>query len=351
MNVCCSEYGFCGTTSDFCETGCQAGYGSCGPVKTPSCSGNSASARRIGYYESWADDPTQRLCDLRSPTDLELTGLMHLNFAFTFFDPTTFSITPMTAASAKLYNSFTGLKAKQKGLQTWISLGGWSFNDPGNTPDTRTAFSNMVSDAANRRTFIASLQNFMQTYGFDGVDIDWEYPAASDRGGVPADTGNFAELVAEMRATWGKSYGISATLPSAYWYLQGFDVVTMQQYVDWFNFMSYDINGVWDSKDVYTGPYIRPHTNLTEIEQGLDLLWMAGVNPSMVNLGVGWYGRSFTLADPTCTEPNGICQFTQGGNPGPCTYSAGTLSAAEIRRSWPRAWPPSIMTRWRPCGG
>ncbi|KAJ6079220.1 class V chitinase [Penicillium canescens] len=110
----------------------------------------------------------------------------------------------------------------------------------------------------------------------------------TDRGGKAADTGNFAELLAEMRSSWGTSYGISVTLPSSYWYLQGFDLVTMSTYVDWFNFMSYDIHGVWDATNQYTGPYIRPHTNLTEIKAGLDLLWMAGIKPSKVTIGLRW---------------------------------------------------------------
>lgn len=71
------------------------------------------------------------------------------------------------------------------------------------------------------------------------------YPAADDRGGKDSDFGNFPELIAEMRQTFGNSYGISLTLPSSFWYLQHFDVVTMQDYVDWFNFMSYDIHGTW----------------------------------------------------------------------------------------------------------
>lgn len=80
--------------------------------------------------------------------------------------------------------------------------------------------------------------------------------------------------------------------------------------------MSYDIYSVWDSSNKFTGPYIRPHTNLTEINDGLSLLWRAGVDPSKVVLGLGWYGRSFTLADSSCTTPNGVCHFTTGGTAG-----------------------------------
>lgn len=77
---------------------------------------------------------------------------------------------------------------------------------------------------------------------------------------------------------------------------------------------------------------IRPHTNLTEIKDGLSLLWRAGVRPENVVLGLGWYGRSFTLQDPSCNTPNGICRFTGGASPGECTDSSGTLSNAEIKR-------------------
>lgn len=75
---------------------------------------------------------------------------------------------------------------------------------------------------------------------------------------------------------------------------------------------------------------MRPHTNLTEIQLGMDLLWRNNVSPAKVTLGLGWYGRSFTLSNPSCNKPDGICQFSEGGSPGSCTNSAGTLSNAEI---------------------
>jgi chitinase len=51
-------------------------------------------------------------------------------------------------------------------------VGGWSFDDPGNNPDTRTAFSDVASEATNCATFISTLIAFMRDYEFDGVDID-----------------------------------------------------------------------------------------------------------------------------------------------------------------------------------
>ena len=56
----------------------------------------------------------------------------------------------------------------------------------------------------------------MDTYGFDGVDLDWEYPGADDRGGKSQDTANYVSLAAELRAAFGRKYGISMTLPTSY---------------------------------------------------------------------------------------------------------------------------------------
>lgn len=46
-------------------------------------------------------------------------------------------------------------------------------------------------------------------------------------------------------------------------------------------------------------------------------------------MGLGFYGRSFTLTDPSCTAAG--CPFSGGGTPGSCSQSAGTLMYSEIQ--------------------
>ncbi|KAF2719130.1 glycoside hydrolase family 18 protein [Polychaeton citri CBS 116435] len=94
--------------------------------------------------------------------------------------------------------------------------------------------------------------------------------------------------------------------------------------------MAYDLHGVWDAERKFVGPYVAPHTSITEIDLVLDLLWRAGVDSSKVVMGQAWYGRSFTLASPTCNTPNGIREFSGGGNPEMCSDASGILDYQEI---------------------
>ncbi len=92
--------------------------------------------------------------------------------------------------------------------------------------------------------------------------------------------------------------------------------------------MSYDLHGTWDINNTWVGPYVNSHTNMTEIQDSLDLLWRNDILPQNVNLGLAFYGRSFTLADPNCFEPG--CIITSGGSAGPCSGTVSVLLNTEI---------------------
>jgi chitinase len=303
-------------------------YSNLNPVysRPSGCSANTDALtykRRIAYYELFTKG---RSCGVKEPEELPLAPLTHLNLAFVNFGPDFKLIddNPDWVRRTAL------MKLKYPALRINIAVGGWAFNDP----PTTTYFSDMAGSYENRRIFVKSVVDFLRTYGLDGIDIDWEYPAATDRGGEPLDSSTYVSLVADLREAFdkeGSDWEISCAIPSSYWYLRGYKLESMQKYINYFNLMSYDIYGVWDQENEWTGPYLKGHTDWSEIDRGLDLLWRNGVKPEQVVLGMGFYGRSFTMESPNCFQPNGECQFSDGGQPGSCTDTVGVLAYYEIQ--------------------
>lgn len=39
----------------------------------------------------------------------------------------------------------------------------------------------MVANAATRSSFVRNSIEFLKKNGFDGLDLDWEYPSANDK--------------------------------------------------------------------------------------------------------------------------------------------------------------------------
>ncbi|KAM5541622.1 hypothetical protein V8D89_004812 [Ganoderma adspersum] len=323
LNVCCSKFGFCGTTDEFCSTNCVGDH--CGSLSIPSGVNSPVISRIIRYYEGWVSG---RPCEPWYPDNIPTAGYTHLNYAFASIDPVTFEVIPVSASDVPQYKAFTDLKQSNPDLKTYISVGGWAFNDL----PTQHVFSDVASTPANHQAFTNSLVNFMVTYGFDGVDIDWEYPVACERGGVPEDTANMVAMFQTIRSTFsasGNTFGLTFTAPSSYWYLQHFDLLGLLTYANWVNLMSYDLHGVWDAKDVFIGNIVQAHMNLTEIEQSVGLFQHVGVPLDQIVLGLGFYGRSFQLSDPSCSTPG--CPFNGPTPGGSCTAVDGTLSFAEIQ--------------------
>lgn len=200
--MCCSTYGFCGTTAEFCggET-----------VTSPSCdaAADSSNGRTIGYYEGWN---WQRACGTMAPEDIPLSYYTHINFAFSLVNPATFRLVPMDDTTGTLYSRVAKLKEKNPGLEVWLAVGGWAMNDPG---ATRTTFSDLAGSEAAQAEFLESLASFLTSNNFDGVDIDWEYPVAEDRGGVDADYENYVTFLSNIRNrlnNMGQEMGLSITL-------------------------------------------------------------------------------------------------------------------------------------------
>ncbi|CAE7012155.1 chitinase [Pyrenophora teres f. teres] len=333
MNLCCSATGWCGTTNLYCVNGdpkgltlpCQAGFGSCKVKSGRTCGVGSGSTggRTIGYYQG--SNTRDRLCNHIYPNDIVTTGYTHLYYAFASINPTSFAVTNADPGDIALYTQFTALQ--KKGIKTWIAVGGFDFSDPERA--THRTWSQLCSTPSNRAAFIKSLLDFMPKYGFQGVDLDWEYPVSPDRGGVPEDTQNLVLLIKEMRAAFGSKYGISLTLAPDYWYLRYFDAKSMESSVDFFGFMAYDLHGPWDINQKTIQPVVRGQADIREIGNDTLPLWFDELDASKINFGVALYGRGYTVANPSCNSVG--CAFSGPSNPGICTNSAGAMGLAEIQ--------------------
>lgn len=185
----------------------------------------------------------------------------------------------------------------------------------------------MARAKANRTKWIANLIKFMDTYGFQGVDLDWEWPGDATRGGRANDGANLVLLVNEMKAAFAGKYGISSVLVSDFAALQYTNVKGMEPYVDFFNFMTYDYHLPLTSPTSSDRPL--SHTSTIETDAKLKL-WHAGIAPAKVNLGLAYYGMSYTMKSSSCMTTN--CAYSGPGKAGVCIAIAGHLSNREIKR-------------------
>ncbi|KAF3014161.1 hypothetical protein E8E14_002388 [Neopestalotiopsis sp. 37M] len=343
LNRCCSGFGYCGTTSAFCGQGCQS---NCEQPKAHAAQSDSQK-RIIGYWEAFN---LNQSCGAMPVSSTPANPLTHLNVAFAYIGAD-YQMTSMSGVAPDIYSrqvairlsihscheipawplrfSVVDARLKNPNLKILISVGGYGFNNPGST---QTLFSDMVGNAGNRATFVSSIMTWLAHYDYDGIDFDWEYPTAQERGGHRGDGVNFTQFLKELRDAInasGKNYLVTFTAPVSYWYLRGFDLEYMMTYVDWVNVMSYDLHGTWDHEDTSSiSGQVLAHTNLTEIDDALDLFWRNNVDPAKMTLGLGFYGRTYTLTDPLCFTPG--CPTTTPGKPGPCTRQDGILSYREV---------------------
>ncbi len=104
------------------------------------------------------------------------------------------------------YSKFNAMKLKNPELKTMIAIGGWTDSIVEGTGPGK--YSQLVSDPGLIKRFVTSASKFLQTHGFDGLDLDWEYP-----GDYPNDKKGFTDLCKALRTEFdSKGYLLSAAV-------------------------------------------------------------------------------------------------------------------------------------------
>ncbi|KAJ4196655.1 Chitinase 4 [Fusarium falciforme] len=196
------------------------------------------------------------------------------------------------------------LKKKYRNMKVLMSLGGWTLSPH---------FVQPASTLAGRRKIAASAVKLLGDWGFDGIDVDWEYPQNAQQ------AQNYVDLLKEIRLALDKfsrdnklNYRFLLTVataagPANYNIMK---LKAMDQYLDGWHLMAYDYAGGWDTTtghqaNVYLSSS-NPLSTKFSTDRAINDYVRAGVAPQKILMGIPLYGRSFANTAGLGQSYNGL---------------------------------------------
>lgn len=286
------------------------------------------------YYSNWSPYKPYEF----TPSEMNLRQTTHIYYSFIGIDKKTcrlylmdkFSDTEFTNKKLRKKNNSQGLIMEFNSLRLGIdednhlldlhnpdkskevnqesnnfklvmSIGGWSQAE---------SFHKLAHSSECLNTFVESCVDMMLANGFDGVDIDWEYPKNKK------EYQAYATIFKKLREAFdcleqdimGKNYNknkrwfhISTAIPCDIEILKELHLKEIEPLVDGFNLMAYDLSGEWSQKTAYQSnlySYESDNEDSNDINSVVSfLLRDLKIESKKIILGVPLYGRSFTNVD------------------------------------------------------
>ncbi|RKP29604.1 glycoside hydrolase [Metschnikowia bicuspidata] len=238
------------------------------------------------YYANWAVYASKHF-----PADLP-PDVTHVFYAFMKPNPSTgeldstdpwadfqLPIEDATGAVAALM----ALKYQRPALKVVLAIGGW-----GSSPEFRA----VAKDPAKLRTFVSSTTEKVRRLGFDGVDIDWEYPETAK------EADQLVSMLRQLRAALDAvdpKLSLSVAAPAGSDKIAVLDVPAMDQYLSFWNIMCYDFVGSgWsDRTGLHSNLYGHNGANGINGDMAVRLYRDRGASVSKLVLGMPMFGRVF----------------------------------------------------------
>lgn len=312
----------------------------CFLVTTFPCQGKEKESVIAGYFAEWGVYARNYHVN-----DIPADKITHVIYAFAQIANGEIALFDAYAATDKFYpgdrwdeplrgnfKQLQLLKAKYPHIKTLIAIGGWTLSNP---------FSDVAITAESRRKFAISAANFVEKYGFDGIDIDWEYPCGGGLSrGRNEDKHNFTLLMAELRnqlshlkEKTGQEYLLTVASRAAHINTH-YELAEVAKHIDWFNVMTYDFHGAWENITNHQAPlYSNSRSENSEndrqynVASAVHAYIAEGVPPQQIVLGIPFYSRGWAGIGSSAKN-GGLFQNASKAADG--TWESGVLDYADI---------------------
>ncbi|ODM99823.1 putative chitinase 3, partial [Orchesella cincta] len=221
-------------------------------------------------------------------SDLPKSLCTHVVYSYATLDSSS-----LTIQNESLGSDLNSVLALSKvGVQVMLSLGG-----KGDSLESEK-FSRLVKNGKARTEFVREAVRFLRKHGFQGLDINWEYPVCwngyCSKHEKSTDRTNFVNLLGELHKGF-RYYNLS--LSAAVSPLQSiadhaYDVAGISSNVDWVNLMTFDYNnGSFEATAIHS-PFKGSHSTVDTVNY-----WIRkGARSKKLVVGIPTFGRTFTLA-------------------------------------------------------
>jgi chitinase len=301
----------------------------------------------IGYFVEWGVyDRDYQVSDV--PGD----RLTHVNYAFFDISPSGECVIYDEWAALDMnggtFAAFANLKASHPDLKVLMSIGGWTLS---------SRFPEVAATPEARETFVTSCVDILETWGFDGIDIDWEYPVSGGlTPGTPEDTANYVLLAGAFRDALdrlGGEHTLSIAAPAPATKADNLDLPGLVAELDWLNLMAYDFHGGWDSATHFNAPLFATSDfpegagDPLTVDSSVQHYLSEGVPPEKLVVGLPLYARGWAgvgATDDGLFQPAGWLPWG--------TWESGVWDAWDVLENyegqgdWERHWHDGAKVPW-----
>ena len=300
--------------------------------------------RLAGYFPAGASKLNFSVADV--PAD----RLTHVIYAFAGISTAGECVSESPAEDRVNFPELLKLKQQHPDLKTLISIGGAS---------SKARYTSATNTPAGIQKLAKSSVQYMKDNGFDGIDIDWEFPTAAQKQ-------TYSALLVELRRhldaqgnTDNQGYLLTIAAPAGRSNYENIDLAHIHSQLDWINLETYDFTSTASKTTNFVAPLFPakddpapPESRATHnVDAAVKAYLAAGVPADKVIVGVRFIGNGWQGVPNT---NNGLYQTNTGPAKGtwdkPGSGPSGSFFYQDIEDNYiptySQFWQPDAKVPW-----